>query len=260
MPRVFWKGTISFGMVAIPVKMYIATESQTPAFHLLHKKCLTRPKQVLYCEQDNEYFGIKDTARGYEFTKGQYVVLEERDFERVPIKTAHTIDIQAFVEAKEIDPIYYLGSHYLEPEETGLKPFRLLRDALTKTERVGIAKVAFQRREHLCCLRPLDNILALHTLHYPDEIKSRKDLAPSLPEVRQAEMEMAVSLIKAMARDFEPKAYHDSYRKALAELIEAKLKGKKVVVPAEAKVEIGDLMEALRASVEKAKKEPVAVR
>jgi DNA end-binding protein Ku len=247
-------------MVAIPVVMYIATESQTPAFHLLHKKCLTRPKQVLHCEKDNEYFGIKDTVRGYEFTKGQYVVLDERDFERVPIKTAHTIDIQAFVEAEEIDPIYYLGGHYLEPEETGLKPFRLLHDALEKTERVGIAKVSFQRREHLCCLRPLDNILALHTLHYPDEIKSRKELVPALPEVTQAELAMATSLVKAMARSFEPKTYHDGYRKALAEVIEAKLKGKKVVVPAAPQVEITDLMAALRASVERAKKEPVAVR
>ena len=110
MPRAFWKGVISFGLVAIPVKMYVGTESKTLSFHLLHKKCLTRPKQVLHCETDNEYFSIKDTVRGYEVAKEQYVVLDDSDFEKVPIKTSHAIDILGFVEAKEIDPIYYYGS------------------------------------------------------------------------------------------------------------------------------------------------------
>jgi len=156
MPKAFWKGIISFSMVAIPVRMSVATVTKTPGFHYLHKKCLTRPRQVLYCAEDDEYFSTKDTVRGYEYSKDQYVVFEEEDFDKVPVRTTHSIDIIGFVDAKEIDIIYYSRAHYLEPEELGEKPFHLLKTVLAKTGLVGIAKVAFQRREHLCCLRPLD--------------------------------------------------------------------------------------------------------
>ncbi len=226
MPRAFWEGVISFGLVAIPVKMYVGTESKTLSFHLLHKKCLTRPKQILYCEMDNEYFSTKETVRGYEIAKEQYVVLDESDFSKVPVKTSHAIDILGFVEAKEIDPIYYYGSHYLEPEELGTKPFRLLREALEKTGLVGIAKVAFQRREHLGCLRPLEDILVLHTIHYHHEILSRKELAPPKSDVAKAELDMAISLVKAMAKSFNPEDYEDEYQEALKKVIEAKITGR----------------------------------
>ena len=257
MPRAFWKGVISFGLVAIPVKMHVGAESKTLSFHLLHKKCLTRPKQVLRCEADDEYFGIKDTVRGYEVAKEQYVVLNDSDFERVPIKTSHTIDILGFVDAKEIDPIYYYGVHYLEPEELGVKPFQLLKAALEKTGHVGIAKVVFQRKEHLGCLRPLEDILVLHTMHYDNEILPRKEISPPKTRATDAELDMAVSLVEAMVKSFKPEDYKDEYREALKKLIEAKIKGEKIVAPAVPKVEIGDLMASLRASIEAAKKEPV---
>ena len=257
MPRAFWKGVISFGLVAIPVKMYVGTKSKTLSFNLLHKKCLTRPKQVLHCEVDDEYFSVKETVRGYEVAKDQYVVLDDNDFKKVPIKTSHTIDILGFVKVKEIDPIYYYASHYVEPEELGAKPFRLLREALQETERVGIAKVAFQRREHLGCLRPLEDILILQTLHYENEILPHKELTPPKPEVTEAESDMAVSLVKAMAKSFNPEDYKDEYREALQKVIEAKISGKKIVAPAMPKMEIGDLMAALRDSIQAAKKEPV---
>ncbi|MFH1003038.1 MAG: Ku protein [Chloroflexota bacterium] len=256
MPRAFWKGVISFGLVAIPVKMYLGTESETLSFHLLHKKCLTRPKQVLHCETDDEYFGIKDTVRGYEVAKEQYVVLDDSDLERVPIKTSHAIDILGFVEAKEIDPIYYYGVHYLEPEELGTRPFRLLKEALVKTGRVGIGKVTFQRREHLGCLRPLEDSLLLHTMHYETEILPRQELTPPKTKVTDAELDMAVSLVKAMARGFKPGDYQDEYHEALKKVVEAKIKGEKLVAPAMPKAEMGDLMAALRASIAAAKKEP----
>jgi len=257
MPRAFWKGVISFGLVAIPVKMQVATETKSISFHLLHKKCLTRPKQVLHCETDNEYFSMKDTVRGYEIAKDMYIVLNDSDFDNVPVKTSHAIDIVGFIEANEIDPIYYYGTHYLVPEELGAKPFRLLREALEKTGRVGIAKVTFQRREHLCCLRPFEDILLLHTMHYNSEVLSRKELAPSKPGVAKAELDMAISLIKAMAKSFEPKEYKDEYQEALKKVIEAKSAGEKIVAPITPKAEIGDLMEALRASIAAKKKEPV---
>jgi len=249
MARAFWKGAITFGMVVIPVKMYVATEAESVRFHLLHKKCLTRPKQVLYCQQDDEYFGSKDTVRGYEFARGQYVVLKESDFERVPTRSTHAINILGFVETNEIDPIYYYGSHYLEPDEFGAKPFALLREALKKTQRLGLAKVTFQRREHLCCLRPSDDILVLHTIHYRDELQRRPELSPPEQAIAPEELEMAVSLVTAMATDFRPAEYKDEYRLALKALIEAKIKGEEIVVREEPKIEMPDLMAALRASL-----------
>ncbi len=259
MPRAFWKGVISFGLVAIPVKMYVGTESKTLSFHLLHKKCLTRPKQVLHCETDDEYFSVKETVRGYEVAKEHYVVLDDSDFESVPIETSHAVNILSFVEAKEIDPIYYSGIHYLEPEKLGAKPFRLLREALEKTGRVGIAKVAFQRREHLGCLRPFEDILVLHTMHYENEILPRKEITPPKTSVTNAELDMAVSLVNAMAKKFNPEEYRNQYREALEKLVEAKVKGEKIIAPVMPKAEIGDLMAELRASIEAARKEP-AVR
>ncbi len=256
MARAFWKGVISFGLVAIPVKMYVGAESKTLSFHLLHKKCLTRPKQVLRCETDNEYFSIKDTVRGYEVAKDQYVVLEDADFEKVPIKTSHAIEILGFVEAKEIDPLYYYGVHYLEPEALGAKPFQLLREALVKTGRVGVGKVSFQRREHLVCLRPLEDNIILHTMHYNNEILPREEIAPPKSKVAAAELEMAVSLVKAMAKNFKPDDYKDEYKAALQKVVDAKVKGQKIIAPAAPKVEMGDLMAQLRASIEAAKKEP----
>lgn len=256
MPRTFWKGVISFGLVAIPVKMSVATESKTLSFHLLHNKCLTRAKQVLHCETDNEYFSIKDTVRGYEVAKEQYIVLDESDFNKVPIRTSHAIEILGFIEEKEIDPLYYYGSHYVEPEELGVKPFRLLREALVKTGRVGIAKVSFQRREHLCSLRPLEDILILHTMHYQNEILPHNEITPPKSKVAASELDMAISLIKAMSRSFDPKDYRDDYEEALKQVVEAKRSGKKIVAPEAPRMEMGDLMAALRASINAAKKSP----
>jgi DNA end-binding protein Ku len=249
MAKAFWKGVISFGMVAIPVRMSIATESKTPNFHYLHKKCLTRPKELLYCKQDDEYFGIKDTVRGYEYAKDQYVVFGDDELDRVPVRSTHSIDITSFVKAEEIDAIYYDGSHYLEPEELGLKPFFLLKTVMEKTGLVGIAKVAFQRREHLCCLRPYDQILALHTLHFKQDVIRPPELDQPKKELTKSELEMASKLVQAMTTDFKPYEYRDEYAVALKRLVEAKLKGVEVKAPEIPKVEVGDLMKALRESV-----------
>jgi DNA end-binding protein Ku len=260
MARAFWKGVISFGMVAIPVKMYTATETVSIAFHILHKKCLTRTRQVIYCPTDNEYLDRKETARGYEYAKGRYVVLSDDDFSKIPLKTAHAINIMRFVDEKEIDPTYYSGSHYLEPEELGAKPFRLLSESLRKTALVGIAKVVLQRREHLCCLRPHGDIMALHTIRFPDEIVPPDQLSPPKADVTPEELDMAVSLIRVMAGPFQPENYRDEYRSALKQIVEAKVNGEKIVAPVEPKIEIGDLMAALRASIDAARKEPAGTR
>ena len=257
MPRSFWKGAISFGLVVIPVRMYVATDVKTPAFHYLLKKDLPRPKQMLVSPESGEQYTVKDTVRGYEYAKNKYVVLSEEDFARVPVPTQHTIDIQSFTDAENIDPIYFYDAHYLEPEEIGVKPYQLLREALLKTRQVGIAKVSFARREHLTCLRPYNGVLAIHTMHYTDEIHPYE--APAKPELTDTEINMAVSLIKAMERPFRPEDYHDSYRDALDKLIKAKLAGRVVEKPLEPKAETADLMAALRASLEATRKVPKAV-
>jgi DNA end-binding protein Ku len=260
MAKAFWKGVISFGMVVIPVKMYVATETKSISFHVLHKKCLTRPKQVWHCEKDDEYFPTRETVRGYEYGKEQYIVLDEADFQKIPVKTAHSIGILGFVAAQEIDPLYYQNSHYIEPESLGVKPFSLLNSALTRTKKVGLAKEVFQRKEHLCVLRPLGSIMALHSLYYPDEILSYSDLVQPDQKNTPAEMEMASSLVNAMAMPFKPEEYKDEYVKGLKKMVEAKLKGVELKAPPEPKVEIPDLMAALKASLAEAKKKrkPVA--
>lgn len=261
MAKAFWKGAISFGMVSIPVKMYVAAESHAISFHLLHKKCLTRPKQVLRCEKDDEYFNVKDTVRGYEYGKGRYVVLDESDFAKVPVRTTHVIDILSFIKEDEIDPTYFYGSHYLEPEEFAVKPYCLLRESLRKSGRVGIAKVSFQRREHLCCLRPRDNLLALHTIHYQDEVLAPSEINVPEVEASASELKVAGSLIDVMAAEFQPEQYEDKYQKALAKIIKAKVQGEEIKTVPEPEVEeIPDLMAALRASIEAAAKEPAGRR
>jgi DNA end-binding protein Ku len=254
MARAFWKGTISFGLVSIPVRLFVGVATRPVELHLLHKKCLTRPKQVLRCEKDNEDISLKDTVRGYEYAKDQFIVLDEKDFAGIPLKTTRTIDILGFVRSNAIDPIYFNNTHYLEPDAPGVKPFLLLREALLATERVAVAKVAFQRREHLACLRPFEDSLILHTLYYNDEVLPRTELAPPKMEVKPEELDMAKSLIGVMVRDFNPEAYRDEYRTALQSLIEAKMRGQEIVAPKETPVAVPDLMAAMRASIEAARK------
>jgi DNA end-binding protein Ku len=254
MPKAFWKGAISFGLVVIPVSMSVAVRERPLRFSYLHKRDLVKPNQVLHCPEDGEYFSIKDTVRGYEYSKGQYIVITDKDFEAVPLRTTRTIDIQAFVDTGDIDPIFFYDSHYLEPQPLGEKPFRLLRQAMMEAGKVAVAKVAFARKEHLTCLRPFQDTLILHTMHYPGEITSPPEVAESKSAPTKAEMNMAVSLIKSMQEDFKPDQYHDEYRQALEKIIAAKLKGKKIPAPKAApEKETEDLMAALEASLAKTK-------
>ncbi len=254
MPRAFWKGAISFGLVVIPVAMSVAIRERPIRFNYLHKKDLVRPNQVLHCPEDGEYFSIKDTVRGYEYAKGQYIVLSDSDFEAVPLRTTRTIDIQAFVGEDEIDPIFFFDSHYLEPQSMGEKPFRLLREAMLSVKKVAVAKVVFARKEHLACLRPYGDGLILHSMHYPDEITEAPELGVKAAPTK-AELNMAASLIKSMEEPFKPEQYRDEYRAALEKIINAKLKGKKIVAPkTKPEKETEDLMAALEASLAKTAK------
>src|SRR5712691_551782 len=254
-PRAIWSGTISFGMVSIPVRLYTATESHDVHFHLLHKRDGVRLQNVRWCPKDEKSVPWDEVVRGFEYTKGNYVPITEEDLDHLPVKTVHTVDISDFVKLEEVDPIYYDKAYYLAPEETGAKAFVLLRQALEETGRAAVAKVAIRDKESLCLVRPYQDVLSMDTLFYANEIRSTKDIAVDRAGVSPKEIQMAISLIENLSDSFDPKRYHDEYQAALKKLIGAKVEGAPLPAPPSERGEkIVDLMEALRASVEATKK------
>jgi len=253
MPRSIWGGVISFGMVSIFVKLYAATESRDVSFHLLHKECNNRLKQLRWCPPCEREVAWEEAARGYEYAKDQHVVISDEDFEKLPLPSKQTVELSAFIEAREIDPLYYERSYYLEPEATGVKPFALLMRALTEKGLIVVAKIAIRSKEQLCCLRPHNGTLILETMFYPDEIRVTTGQVPPEVKVSQRELEMAFTLIDLLSQPFQPVGYRDGYREALMEIIEAKLGGQEIEGARPAPAKPVDLMAALRASVEAAR-------
>jgi DNA end-binding protein Ku len=254
-PRAIWTGTISFGMVSIPVRLYTATESHDIHFHLLHKGCGARLKNVRWCPRHEKAIDWKDTERGYEYAKGKYVAISEEDLEHLPMKTVHAVEISDFVKLEDVDPIYYDKAYYLSPEETGTKAFVLLRQALQETGRAAVAKVAIRDKENLCLLRPYEGVLSMETMLYANEIRSTEDIAVDGARVSPKELQMAVSLIENLSNTFDAERYDDEYQLALKKVIKAKVDGAPLpTVPEEKGGKVVDLMEALRASIEQTKK------
>jgi len=251
-----WRGAISFGMVAIPVRMYLANESKGVSFRLLcpHDGAPLRNKR--WCPVEDREVGWNDAVRGYEVAKDEYVRIEDEELENLPLNTTHTIEILEFCDDSEIDAgVYVKGAYYLEPEAVGVKPYQLLKSALEKTGRVAVGKVAMREREQLCRLALHERAILLNTLHWPDEIRDAGELA--IPEadadVHAKELEMAVMLVENLAARFDPGRYQDGYRDAVLKLVEAKLADQPVErAPAPAVAQITDLMAALKASVEAA--------
>ena len=254
MARSMWRGAIQFGLVTIPVKLYLATESSSIGFNLLHEKDLSRIQMKIYCPEDDEIIPRSETVRGYEWAKGRYVVLDDKDFEAVPLKTVRAIEIEMFVDAhREGQGIEFVKqAYYLEPDPIGRKAFELLRQVLADEGKTAICKIVLKDREQLAALNPFTKTMLLTTLHWPDEVRSLEEL--DIPdeeiEVKPAERKMAEQLVASMSGVFNPEEYHDDYRQALMAVIEAKVAGE-APAPAQ-KVEptrIGDLMAALEASV-----------
>jgi DNA end-binding protein Ku len=251
--RPIWKGTISFGMVTIPVKLYTATEDKDIRFRLLHKKDGSPIEEKRFCIKENKEVAWDDLARGYEVSKGEFVVLEPEEIEEAEPETAHTVEIGDFVELEEIDPIYFEKSYFLEPDGVGAKPFNLLRQALEDTGRVAVAKVAIRTKERLATIRVYDGTMVLETMYWPDEIRSTKTL--DVPEGAKAapspkEQQMARSLVQNLSDRFRPEEYKDRYRIALQELIERKMKGEtRNARRRKPEPRVIDLMAALEASL-----------
>jgi DNA end-binding protein Ku len=258
--RSIWAGAISFGMVVIPVKLYAATEQRDVAFRQVHRTDGGRIQFRRVCSLDGQEVPYSDVAKGYELATGDVVVLTDDDLKDLPLATAHRIDVLHFSPAGQLDPILANKAYYLEPEPAGVRAYALFRDALERSGRVAVAKVAIRQREALATLRVREDVLVLETLLWPDEIRTPdfKFLDENV-DVRSQELKMAASLIDTMTEDFDPSAYRDSYREALEALVQAKIEGNDVVRPSGLGISAdkpsgpADLAETLRASVAAAK-------
>ena len=254
MARSLWSGTISFGLVSVPVRMVGATRSKELRFHFLDKHDLQPISYDKVRRDTGEHVDSDDIVRGFEVEKGRFVPLEDEDLDRLDIELTKTIDICDFVDLDEIDPIYFRKAYYLEPQEGAETPYRLLVRALEETGEVAIAKVVIRNKQHLAALRPWNGVLVLETMYYADEVVKPESVG-SKAKLRKAEVEMAKSLVENLSAKFDPEKYDDTYRKELLQLLRAKEAGKPLPEPdEEPEGEVVDLMAALRESVEKTQK------
>ena len=254
--RPIWKGAISFGMVSIPVKMYGATEDRDIHFRLLHRADAAPVVEKRFCTAEDRQVPWDQIARGYEVAPGEYVVIEPAELEAMAPESAHTIEIDEFVELDEIDPLYFERGYFLEPEEAGARPFELLRQALQDTGRVAIGRVAIRTREKLATLRVYTDTIVLETMFWPDEIRPTSGLAVPTEERRPSakERQMARSLVESLSAEFRPADHHDRYREDVERLVEQKMHGRAPAAPHRpAPPRVTDLMEALEASVRAAR-------
>jgi len=255
--RSMWKGSISFGLVTIPVKLYTATEQRDVSFRQVHVKDGGRIHFRRVCSLDGEEVPFADVAKGYELPDGEMVVLTDDDLAYLPLPTARSIEVLNFSPADQVDPILWNRSYYVEPEPAGTRAYVLLREALDRTGKLAVTKVALRQRESLAVLRSHDGLLVLETMLWPDEIRAAD--FPFLDQdidVRSQELRMATSLVDSMTEDFHPDEYHDDYREALEQVIAAKVEGREVTPPPEpaAEAEPASLLDALQASLDAATK------
>jgi DNA end-binding protein Ku len=253
-PRSLWTGTISFGLVSVPVRMFGATESKELRFHFLDKHDLQPIAYDKVRRDTGKHVDNDDIVRGFEVEKGRYVPLDDEDLDRLDVELTKTIDICDFVDLDEIDPIYFRKAYYLEPQDGAEKPYRLLTRALEETGKVAIAKIVIRNKQHLAALRPSNGTLVLETMYYADEVRQPERVGGG--RLAKPEVELAKSLVENLSAKFDPNKYDDTYRKELLQLLRAKAKGKELPEPEqEPEGEVVDLMAALRESVERTQKQ-----
>jgi DNA end-binding protein Ku len=255
-PRALWKGSISFGLVTIPISLVSATEPrETLAFNLLHRKDGSRIVEKRFCAKEDVEVPWKDIVKGYQYAKDQYAALTEEDFARVRVPATQTFDIRRFVPAADVEDLYFNSPYYVTPQgKPGLKAYALLRDALRETEKLAIGTIVLRQREHLAALEPVDQALVLTTMRFAHEIRRVKDLG--LPASGKgwtdAEMKLARHLVDTLSGEWDPSEYRDTYTEALRKMVAAKAKGKETTAPEmPAPARVMDLMEALKRSLEK---------
>jgi DNA end-binding protein Ku len=256
-----WSGYLTFGLISMPVKLFSGARSEHVSFNMLHRDDMTRVKQQLYCPNDERVVERSEIVKGYEFRKGEYVVIEPEEIKKIEPKTAKAMEILEFVKAEEIDPIYFESSYFLLPDEAGRRPYALLQKALDESGYVALAKITMHNREYTVFLRPHNGGLLLHTMYYQDEIREVEGFGKIDIELKDAEVKVAHQLIEALAADWEPEKYHDVFQENLKELIKAHLEGKEVTAVEKPKklAPVIDLMAALKqslAQMEGQKKKP----
>ncbi|MFZ0529092.1 MAG: Ku protein [Propionicimonas sp.] len=257
MPRSIWKGAVSFGLVTIPVKVYGATQEKDISFRQVHAADNGRIRYRRVCDECGQEVPYAEIAKGYEAADGRLAVLSEDDFSDLPAAQGKTVDVVQFVAVDEIDPTYFDRTYFLEPEAAGSKPYVLLREALAESGKAAVVKVALRSRESLALIRPVGDVLRLHTMIWPDELRDGAFAAPTGEvKVTEAEVGMARMFIEQLSGEWNPEQFTDDYREALEKVISAKLEG--IELPAESAGtptggQVVDLVEALRASVEAAK-------
>jgi DNA end-binding protein Ku len=246
-----WTGYLTFGLISMPVRLFSGARGTRVSFHMLHRDDNVRVKQQLYCPQDERVVERNEIVKGFEYRKGEYVVVEPDEIKKIEPKTAKSMEILEFVKAEEIDPIYFESSYYLTPEEPGKRPYALLVQALRETDYVAIAKLAMHNREYTVFLRPYDGGLMLHTMYYQDEIRRVEGFGTEDVKVKEAEVKIAHQLIKALEAKFDPSKYYDTFEENVKKLIKARLEGREVtpVEKPRKPAPVVDLMSALKQSL-----------
>jgi DNA end-binding protein Ku len=249
MASTVWKGFLSFGLVSFPVRLFAAARSETVHFHLLHRKDLSRVKEVWYCAKEEKRIERSEMVKGYELSKGKYVAVEEAELKKIEPPTASTMEIVQFVRSDEIDPIYFERSYYVAPGGNIAKPYSLFTHALEESKYYAIANLSLHGREHVVLIRPAEDALVLHTLFYARELRKENRHRESM-KVDRKELDLAKSLIKQLAAPFKPAEFHDSYRQNVETLIQQKQKGEPIsVVERPQRAQVIDLMDALKRSL-----------
>jgi DNA end-binding protein Ku len=250
MAATVWSGYLTFGLISLPVRLYSGARGSRISFHMLHKPDLSRVKQQLWCPVDEKVVERNEIVKGYEFRRGEYVVVEPQELKAIEPKTAKAMEIVQFVKAEEVDPIYFESSYYVAAEDAGKRPYALLAQAMRESGYMALAQLTMHNREYTVFLRPFKDGLALHTMYYADEVRSMEHFGPAV-EVKETELKVAHQLIEALAAKFEPERFHDHYEENLRKLIDARLEGKQIAaVERPAKLApVVDLMDALRQSL-----------
>lgn len=252
-----WKGNLTFGLVSIPLRLYTAARTRRIELHQLHKPCGTRLRRPLFCPSCNRIVERDEVVKGYEYEKGQYLVVEDQEIKKLLPESGGAMEIQEFVPLAEIDPIYYDASYFAVPEKAGQKAYKLLVETMESMGQVAIATVVMHQREYVVAIRTRDNGLTLHTLYFADEIHAVAGYGDLQGEVKPQEVELAKKLVASLESHFDIKQYHDEYQKRLQELLDAKLKGKKVpTIPERKLAPVVDMMQALKESLAKQPRPP----
>jgi DNA end-binding protein Ku len=257
-----WSGYLTFGLISMPVRLFSGARSSGISFNMLHRTDMSRLKQQYICQADGAVVDRSDIVKGYEYRKDEYVVIEPEEIKKIEPKTAKTMEILEFVKASEVDPVYFESSYYMLPEEAGRRPYALLTKALEESDYVAIAKLTMHNREYTVFVRPHEGGLMLHTMYYAEEVRTVEGFGAPDVELKEAELKVAHQLIEALAVEWDPEKFHDTFQDNLKNLIQTKLEGGKIAEVEKPKklAPVVDLMSALKESLAQmeGKKKPAA--